>query len=105
MQSIAIPVHLALELQPEGGDIGSLERAVSAGLALAEQRLWQALLGALEASLPVPRGHVGCGGILKANGRARRHQLSRSWHQRGYRRSRRAGVSRGHQPGVAQAVQ
>lgn len=76
MQSIAIPVHLALELQPEGGDIGSLERAVSAGLALAEQRLWQALLGALEASLPVPRGHVGCGGILKANGRARRHLVT-----------------------------
>lgn len=76
MQSIAIPVHLALELRPEGGDIGSLERAVSAGLALAEQRLWQALLGALEASLPVPRGHVGCGGIVKANGRARRHLVT-----------------------------
>jgi len=76
MQSIAIPVHLALELQPEGGDIGSLERAVGAGLALAEQRLWQALLGALEASLPVPTGHVGCGGILKANGRARRHLVT-----------------------------
>lgn len=76
MQSIAIPAHLALELRPEGGDIGSLERAVSAGLALAEQRLWQALLGALEASLPVPRGHVGCGGIVKANGRARRHLVT-----------------------------
>jgi hypothetical protein len=76
MQSIAIPVDLALELQPEGGDIGSLERAVSAGLAVVEQRLWQALLAALEASLPVPRGHVGCGGILKANGRARRHLVT-----------------------------
>jgi hypothetical protein len=72
MQSIAIPVSLDLELRPEGGDIGSLERAVSAGLAEAEQRLWQALLGALEVSLPVPLGHVGCGGILKANGRAAR---------------------------------
>ena len=72
MQSIAIPVSLALELRPEGGDIGSLERAVGAGLVEVGQRLWEVLLAALEASLPVPRGHVGCGGILKANGRARR---------------------------------
>lgn len=72
MQSIAVPVTLTLELGPEGADIGSLERAVSAGLAEVGQRLWQELLTALEASLAVPRGHVGCGGILKANGRARR---------------------------------
>ena len=33
MQSISVPVSLTLQLQPEGADIGSLERAVSAGLA------------------------------------------------------------------------
>lgn len=73
MESIAIPVSLTVELQPEGTDIGSLERAVSAGLAEAGQRMWQELLGGLERLLTVGRGHVGCGGILRANGRAPRH--------------------------------
>ena len=63
MKSIAVPVDLSLELSPEGADIGSLERAVSAGLAEVGQRIWAELLGALEAALVVPRGHVGCGGI------------------------------------------
>jgi hypothetical protein len=72
MESIAVPVTLALELRPEGSDIGSLERAVSAGLEEAARRLWSELLAALEAALSVSRGHVGCGGLLKANGRAAR---------------------------------
>jgi len=33
MESIAVPISLTVELRPEGADIGSLERAVSAGLA------------------------------------------------------------------------
>ena len=72
MQSIAVPISLTIELHPEGADIGSLERAVSAGLAEAGQQLWAEIIGALERSLLVSRGHVGCGGILKANGRAPR---------------------------------
>ena len=72
MESIAVPISFTVELRPEGADIGSLERAVSAGLAEAGQRMWQELLSTLERSLVVGRGHVGCGGILKANGRAPR---------------------------------
>lgn len=40
MQSIAVPVSITIELHPEGADIGSLERAVSAGLAEAGRQLW-----------------------------------------------------------------
>ena len=72
MQSIAVPVSLTVQLRPEGADIGSLERAISAGLAEVGRQLWLEVIGALERSLGVPRGHVGCGGILKANGRAPR---------------------------------
>jgi len=72
MQSIAVPVSLTVEVHPEGADIGSLERAVSAGLAEAGRQLWAEILGTLERSLLVSRGHVGCGGILKANGQAPR---------------------------------
>lgn len=72
MESIAIPISLTLELQPEGADIGSLERAVSAGLADVTRQLWAELISTLERSLVMGRGHVGCGGILKANGRAPR---------------------------------
>ena len=72
MESISVPVSLTLELQPQGADIGSLERAVSAALAEAGRQLWAELISALERSLPVSRGHVGCGGIVKANGRSRR---------------------------------
>lgn len=72
MESIAIPISLTLELHPEGADIGSLERAVAAGLADAARQLWAELIGTLERSLVVGRGHAGCGGIVKANGRARR---------------------------------
>lgn len=72
VESIAIPLSLTLELQPEGADIGSLERAVSAGLADVARQLWAELISRLERSLVVGRGHVGCGGIVKANGRAAR---------------------------------
>ena len=36
------------------------------------RQLWAEVIGTLERALGVPRGHVGCGGILKANGRAPR---------------------------------
>jgi hypothetical protein len=72
MQSIAVPVSLTVELHPEGADIGSLERAVGAALAEAGRQVWSELVRTLEALLPKPHGHVGCGGILKANGRAPR---------------------------------
>lgn len=72
MESIAVPVSLTLQLHPEGADIGSLERAVSAGLAEVGRQLWAEVVEALERSLGVARGHAGCGGILKANGRAPR---------------------------------
>lgn len=71
MQSIAVPVSLTLEVHPEGADIGSLERAVSAGLEAAGRQLWATLVSVLEGSLST-RGHVGCGGMLKGNGRAAR---------------------------------
>jgi hypothetical protein len=66
MQSIAVPLSFTVELHPEGADIGSLERAVSAGLVETARQLWQTLLSAIEAAQPVPHGHVGCGGILRA---------------------------------------
>jgi hypothetical protein len=72
LESIAVPVSLTIELHPEGADIGSLERAVSAGLAEAGRQLWTEIIATLERSLLVSWGHVGCGGILKANGRAPR---------------------------------
>jgi hypothetical protein len=72
MQSIAVPISLTVELHPEGADIGSLERAVSAGLAEAGRQVWSEVIRLLERSLLVSRGHVGCGGIMKGNGRAAR---------------------------------
>ena len=72
MESIAVPISLTLEVHPDGADIGSLERAVVGGLAEAGQQLWLEVIDALERALVVPRGHVGRGGILKANGRAPR---------------------------------
>ena len=76
MESIAVPVSLTVELHPEGADIGSLERAVSAGLAEVSRQLWAEVIGALERSLVVQRGHIDCGGILKSNGRARRRMVT-----------------------------
>jgi hypothetical protein len=94
MQSIPVPVTLTVELRPGGADIGSLERAVSAALAEVGRRLWQALLAALEASLAVPHGHVGCGGLLKANGRARRRIVSLAGEVALSRRRYRCGACR-----------
>jgi|GEM_PF-4152027 len=54
MQSIAVPVSFTVELQPEGADIGSLERAVSAGLSAAGQQLWAELISMLEGCLRSP---------------------------------------------------
>jgi len=72
VESIAVPVSLTLELHPEGADIGSLERAISAGLAEVGRQLWAEVLGTLERLLLAPRGHIGCGGLLRSNGRAPR---------------------------------
>ena len=44
MESIAVPVSLTVELQPEGADIGSLERAVGAALAEAGRQLWSEVI-------------------------------------------------------------
>jgi hypothetical protein len=76
VESIAVPVSFTVELHPEGADIGSLERAVSAGLAEAGRQLWAEVIGTLERSLRVSRGHTGCGGIVKANGRAPRRLVT-----------------------------
>jgi hypothetical protein len=76
MESIAVPISLTVELRPEGADIGSLERTVSAGLAEAGRQLWAEIIATLERLLVVSRGHVGCGGILKANGRAPRRVVT-----------------------------
>jgi hypothetical protein len=72
MESIAVPVSFTVELRPEGVDIGSLERAVAGGLAEAGRRLWAELLRLAEGVAAVPRGHAGCGGLLRSNGRAPR---------------------------------
>jgi len=76
MESIAVPVSLTVQLHPEGADIGSLERAVSAGLAEVGRQLWAEIIGTLERSLVAGRGHVHCGGILKGNGRAGRRMVT-----------------------------
>ena len=67
MESIAVPVSVNVEVRPVGADIGSLERAISGALAEVARQLWAEVIAALERSLVVPRGHVGCGGILRAN--------------------------------------
>lgn len=76
MQSIAVPVSLTIELRPAGADVGSLERAVSAGLAEVGQHLWRELVGRIEAALPTPRGCTACGGLVKPNGRAARRLVT-----------------------------
>lgn len=76
MESIAVPVTVTVELRPEGADVGSLERAVSAGLVEAGRLLWAGVLARLQASLPVPVGCVVCGGYLSSNGRAPRRVVT-----------------------------
>ena len=57
---------------PRGPTSARSERAVSEGLAEAGRLLWAEVLAALERLVPPPCGHVGSGGLLRANGRARR---------------------------------
>jgi hypothetical protein len=76
VDSIALPVTIELELRPEGADIGSLERAVSAGLVEAGRLLWTDIVTRLESRLPVPVGCRACGGYLSANGRAPRRLVT-----------------------------
>jgi hypothetical protein len=95
MESIAVPVALTLELRPEGADIGSLERAVSVALAEAGQRLWAELVGALERLVAVPAGHPGCGGVLRANGRAPRRIVTLAGEVAVHRRRYRCGACGG----------
>jgi hypothetical protein len=77
MESISVPVSVTVELQPEGADIGSLERAVSAGLAEVGRHLWSEMIAVLERLVAgTVRGHVECGGLLRSNGRAPRRLVT-----------------------------
>lgn len=67
-RTVPVEVHLATE----HADVGSLERTVGTALVEVATRLWAELVERLETSLPVPAWCAGCGGRLKANGRAPR---------------------------------
>lgn len=69
-------VPVEVRLVTEHADVGSLERTVSAALADVGVRLWRELVARLEAALPVPDRCAGCGGRLKANGRAPRRLVT-----------------------------
>jgi hypothetical protein len=70
--TVPVQVHLA----SDHADVGSLERTVSAALAEVGTALWRALVIQLEASLPTPAACEGCGGAVKANGRALRRLVT-----------------------------
>lgn len=70
--TVPVEVHLATD----HADVGSLERTISAALVEVGVRLWHELVTRLEASLPVPLTCAGCGGRLKANGRAPRRVVT-----------------------------
>ncbi len=70
--TVPVEVHLA----SDHADVGSLERMVSGALAEVGQRLWAALVGQLEAALNAPTACRGCGGRMKANGRAPRRLVT-----------------------------
>jgi hypothetical protein len=70
--TVPVQVHLATE----HADIGSLERTVGAALADVGVALWRALVGQLEASLPIPVACGTCGARVKANGRAPRRLVT-----------------------------
>jgi hypothetical protein len=76
MESIAVPVSLTLDVHPEGADIGSLERAISAALAEVGRQLWAEVIRTLERLVVAPHGHAACGGLLRANGRAPRRMVT-----------------------------
>jgi len=65
-----------VRLTTEHADVGSLERTVAAALVEVGAALWAELLARLEAALAVPAGCPGCGGALKANGRAPRRVVT-----------------------------
>ena len=69
-------VSLTVTLQAEHADLASLERAVAGALAEVGTRLWAHLVEQLEAALPVPARCARCGGVPKANGRARRRLVT-----------------------------
>lgn len=71
-RTVPVEVHLATE----HADVGSLERTISAALAEVGQALWAELVARLEAALPAPASCAGCGGRLKANGRALRRLVT-----------------------------
>lgn len=79
-------VPLSVTLQLEHADLASLERAVAGALAGVARRLWEHLVGLLEAALPVPAHCAGCGGRLKANGRAARRLVTLAGEVSLYRR-------------------
>jgi len=70
--TVPVEVHLATE----HADVGSLERTVSAALVEVGVRLWHELVAQLEGALPTPERCAGCGGRLKANGRAPRRLVT-----------------------------
>ncbi|HUR03603.1 MAG TPA: UPF0236 family protein [Nonomuraea sp.] len=67
-----IEVHLV----SDQADVGSLERTIGAALGEIGVRLWHELVARLEAALPTPVTCAGCGGRLKANGRAPRRLVT-----------------------------
>lgn len=69
-------VPMEVRLQTEHADVGSLERTVTAALAEVALVLWRELVSRLEASLPAPVACEGCGGAVKANGRAPRRLVT-----------------------------
>jgi hypothetical protein len=70
--TVPVEVHLATG----HADVGSLERTVSAALAEVGRVLWARLVSELEAALPIPTACGGCGGPVKANGRAPRRLVT-----------------------------
>jgi hypothetical protein len=70
--TVPVQVHLATD----HADVGSLERTVSAALAEVGTALWRALVAQLEEALPAPAACEGCGGAVKANGRAPRRLVT-----------------------------
>lgn len=69
-------VPVEVELATDHADVGSLERTISAALAEVGAHLWRELVARIEAALPVPVACPGCGGRLKANGRAPRRLVT-----------------------------
>jgi hypothetical protein len=67
---------VTVSLRTEHADVGSLERVVGTALAEVGQRLWTHLVRELERTLPRPLECRGCGGSLKANGRAARRLVT-----------------------------